>query len=131
MTLRRSLVLSLLVFAISCSSAPSRADGAPPPGPTVVTDAAGAKAALGKPVRIQGTARDAKLGAAVVAGELVVFLLDRDAWPEDLAGRTVTAEGVLEQTDEFVAKPDETGAVPQGTEGPVLVIRKSTLVVAP
>lgn len=69
---------------------------APPPttAPIAVTDVASAKAALGKRVRIAGTADNAKLGAIVLVGDLVVFCTDRaGGWDE--RNQPIVVEGTL------------------------------------
>ena len=81
--------------------------------------------ALGSVVRIEGVARNAKLGAAIVNDALVVFCLDRESWPNGVEGTRVVVEGVLERTTQFQVPKD--GPLVQGTEGPMLVFRRSTL----
>jgi hypothetical protein len=90
-----------------------------PTAPAVVTDLAGAEAAEGKAAEVHGTARDAKLGAAVVASGLVVYCLGVESWPSEVHGSAVRASGRLEQTEELAA-PDPTSA---GTAGAVWVLR--------
>lgn len=83
---------------------------------------------LGREVRVEGIARDAKLGAAVVGEDgLVVFLLDRPSWPDELLGGRVAVRGRLERTTDFVARVGPDGAISQGTEGAILVLRTSEL----
>jgi hypothetical protein len=68
---------------------------------------------------IRGTARDAKLGAAVVrADRSVVYCIGIERWPAELEGHDVVVTGRLEQTDEFTA-----GSGEAGTNGPVWVLR--------
>lgn len=133
----RSLWVALLL-AGACSgkqaaepaipSSGSGADGsagsaAPPPAEVAtVTDGDGATAHAGAIVDVKGTARDAKLGAAIVATSLVVYCLGHERWPNDVFGKPVTAHGTLEQTSEF-ATTDPTSA---GTTGPVWVLRDCT-----
>ncbi len=63
-------------------------------GAIKITDVASAQAALGKRVRIEGTADNAKLGAIVLVGDLVVFCSDRpEGWDE--RNRPVIVEGEL------------------------------------
>ena len=93
--------------------------------PMTIENGADARGALGKLVRIEGVARDAKLSGVVVAGDLVVHCLDVPSWPAEVSGKRVTVEGVLEQTDDFAARKDPSGAVSQGTAGGDLVITKS------
>lgn len=93
----------------------------------VITDEASARAAVGRRVRIKGTAENGK-HAAVVAGAHPIYCLDRDSWPSELEGREVEVEGVLEVTDEFAEEVGPDGVVTQGTRGNDLVLRGSTLV---
>lgn len=89
--------------------------------PVVVQDRAGADAQLGKPAVVRGTAKNAKLAAAIVAGDLVVYCLGVASWPSSVANRAITARGTLEHTSEFSAPAgDEASA---GTSGPVYVLR--------
>lgn len=111
----------------AASGTPAPASPAPaPPGPVTVTTQAGAAAAIGKPVRVEGVAENAKLGAAVQSGDLVVYCLDRDRWPAEQDGHPIAVEGTLEQTHEFEA-PTEGGVHAAGTGGPVFVLRRSAL----
>jgi len=93
---------------------------------TIVTNSKEAVAALGQTVRISGTAQNAKLGAVVEKGELVVYCLDHPSWNER-AGKSITVEGKLEQTHAFEAHVDDGGAISQGTSGPIFVIRTCTV----
>lgn len=122
-----------LLLLVACSgkqaaepASPGSGSAPPPPAPAAetatVTDGDGATAHAGKLVDVKGTARDAKLGAAVVATSLVVYCLGHDRWPNDVFGKPVTAHGKLEQTTEFDA-PDATSA---GTSGAVWVLRDCT-----
>ena len=122
------LAVSFALLAACSSSKPSEpttpnGSGSATPtanaAPAVVTDDTGAKANAGAVVDVKGTARDAKLGAVVVASSLVVYCLGVEHWPDDVFGKPVTAHGKLEQTTEFAAQ-DETSA---GTTGPVWVLR--------
>ena len=89
-----------------------------------IHDAEGAKAQAGKDVAVAGTARDAKLAAAIVAeGDLIVYCLGVNSWPNAVSGRPIVARGKLEQTDELVAKRSPGGEVSAGTAGPVWVLR--------
>lgn len=125
-----------LLFAAACSakttpSAPTpgsaaapgsgatAAGSAEPAPPAVVTDRDSATANAGKPARVEGTARNAKLAAAVVlADRMPVYCLGVDSWPSDVDGKPVKASGKLEQTEEFAA---DDGAA--GTSGAVWVLR--------
>lgn len=123
----RASLLPILLLLVSCAAAGGRA--ADPAGatdePVVIADAAAARAALGRRVQLEGTARNAKLSAVVVRGDLLVYLLDRDSWPDERDGATVTVRGVLEETNEFMATRGPDGAISTGTDGPVFVLRRS------
>jgi hypothetical protein len=116
------------LFVIACSSkhndpvSPGSGTPAPKP-PPVVIDSASANAEAGKAVAVKGTARDAKIAAAVLAGDLVVYCVGLDSWPNEVSGKPVTAHGTLEQTTEFAAKPGPNGEISAGTEGAVWVLR--------
>src|SRR5262245_2146929 len=72
---------------------------APAGNAVAVTDEASAKAAVGKVVRVEGTAENAKLAAVVAIGDFEVYCWDRkDGW--DDTGGKVAVEGMLEYTDE-------------------------------
>lgn len=127
--------LLLLLPLVACSgkqaaepASPGAGSAPPPSSPppaaetATVTDGDAATAHAGQLVDVIGTARDAKLGAAVVASSLVVYCLGHERWPNDVFGKPVTAHGTLEQTTEFAA-PDATSA---GTAGAVWVLRDCT-----
>jgi hypothetical protein len=104
------------------SQVPNGAGSGAVAAPAVVTDVASAEANVGKQVEVRGVADDAKLGAEVTAGTLVVYCLLDQRWPADVAGKQVAARGLLERTDEFAAEPDP--ALPSaGTSGAVWVLR--------
>jgi len=89
-----------------------------------VESAAEARSHAGTEVSVVGTARDAKLAAAIVtASGLVVYCLGLDRWPAEIAGKPVVARGTLEHTDRFVAVTGPGGEVGQGTSGPVWALR--------
>ena len=128
-------LLGMLALAAACSAKPAPAvapagsgsdtsaqQGSAEQGsaaaPVVVTDAASAEANAGKQVDVHGTARNAKLAAAIVASGLVVYCLGQDSWPPDLDRNAVVAHGKLEQTDEFASDGDSAG-----TSGAVWVLR--------
>jgi hypothetical protein len=132
----RAVALSAVV-AVACSDG-----GRPPPpggttrsGPVLQTDAivvrdrASARAAVGRRVRVTGTAQSGKLAAVVVDGGLLVYCLDLDRgrWPRDLEGQAVEAEGILQLTDQFASTTGPGGEITQGTEGSDFVIRESTV----
>ena len=91
--------------------------------PAVVLNGDGARAHRGKPVAVKGTARDAKIAAAVMADDLVVYCLGLQYWPSGMSGKPVVARGTLEQTEEFTAKVGPRGEISAGTDGPVWVLR--------
>jgi hypothetical protein len=81
----------------------------------VVTSRAEAKAAVGKRVRVHGTAERDKLGDAVSSqGFSIVCLAPR--FPDARLGQPVVVEGLLERTDEFQATKGPNGEISQGTE---------------
>lgn len=87
-----------------------------------VDRAEAAKRAIGQRVRIEGTARNAKLSAAVVS-DLVVYCLDRESWAADVAGKKVTIQGMIEYTREFQARVSPEGEIGAGTNDAVFVLR--------
>jgi hypothetical protein len=91
--------------------------------PITVIDGASATAQIGKSVVVKGIARDAKISAVVVAGNLVVYCLGLAKWPSEVSGKSVLAHGRLEQTAEFAATRGPGGEVSAGTDGPVWVLR--------
>jgi hypothetical protein len=96
-------------------------------GPAIlVKDDASARASIGKRVRVRGVAQNGKL-AALVAGDVLVYCLDRDSWPGELEGRMIEAEGVLEVTDQFAATEGPGGEISQGTRGADLVLRHASI----
>lgn len=95
-----------------------------------VSDLAGAGAAVGKRVRVSGTARNAKLSAVVVAGELVVYAVAHDAWPDEVVGKQVAIEGLLEREQGEPAR-GPSGELRATAEGPYFVIRAADYTVLP
>ncbi len=95
-----------------------------------VTDVAGADAAVGKRVRVTGTARNAKLSAVVVSGELLVYATAHDAWPGEVVGKQVAIEGLLEREQGQPASAPS-GEVRATIEGPYFVIRAADYNVVP
>lgn len=118
---RGALSTAALLLCLGCSKPPQqKQDAAPVPiaGQTQVATQKG-------PVeRIEGVARNAKLAAVVLAGDRTIYCLERESWPEDIDGKRVVVQGVVESTDEFQARRSPSGEISQGTEGSVLVIRK-------
>jgi hypothetical protein len=111
--------------AAAYDAAPAPTPDEPAPGPALIAKASDARAAVGSEVRIEGTARDAKLSAVVMTGDLIVYCLDVDAWPDERSNETVAVRGLLEHTDEFSAAKD--GPVSAGTTGSIYVIRTCTV----
>lgn len=101
------------------STAPAASDSGEP----LVTDSESAKAAIGKMVRVAGTALNAKLGPVVSTGGLVVYCFGRQEWRADQLGNPVEVTGTLEQTDEFKAEVGPDGEQTAGTGGRDWVIR--------
>jgi len=81
----------------------------------VVTTFREAHAAAGKRVRVRGILAREKLGDSVSGSGLTVVCLDTRL-PEDLLGREVLVEGLLEETSDFEAVRGPRGEVSQGTE---------------
>lgn len=126
------VAIALLLFACSgggkaAPANPGSATGSAvesPPGPdpkVEITTTAEIETHQGKMADVIGTARNAKLAAAVVVTGTPVYCLGVDSWPSDIANKQVVAMGTLEQTDEFAA---DDGAA--GTSGKVWVIRGCT-----
>lgn len=122
----------LLLLLASCNAttqSPPPANPPPPVAPgaesaTIVANAEQARAAVGKRVRFEGRAGDAKLSAAVVKSGFVVYCLDRSEWKGDLSGKNVAVEGTIEYTEEFAAGKTPEGGEMAGTGGGVFVMRK-------
>src|SRR5262249_652926 len=134
-TMRRSCLILTCVGALACSEAsptvraPAErgAASAAPTDTAQPADAQAAASAVHSVARVSftGTAADTKLGAALVtASGDVIYIDGLEAWPEDVAGRSVTATGVLVKRkpthDQLV---DSAGGVSQGTEGVQLVLQ--------
>lgn len=86
-----------------------------------IADVAELEPNRGKEVDVKGTARNAKLAAAIVLPGAPIYCLGLDGWPSDVANKPVLAHGTLEHSDEFAA---EGGAA--GTSGAVWVLRGCT-----
>jgi hypothetical protein len=115
------LLAGLCVNTVSASAlAENSAMAAQKQPMPVVSDAAGATAQAGREVLVQGIARNAKLGAAVINDDLQVYCLALGRWPAEASDQPVAVHGRLELSDEFVAPDDGTRA---GTAGPVWVLR--------
>jgi hypothetical protein len=104
------------------STAPSAAPAPVAPagsGAAVPIDSvASARAAVGKRVRLEGTGDNAKLGAVVVKGDLIVYCIDRkDGW--DDRNVPVVVEGVLEYSSRAKARTGSDGSVSAGTGEPI------------
>ena len=105
----------LIVLCVACSHATPPPP--PPAAPTVVSDEPSAKALVGHPAEVHGTARDAMLGPVILLGDRTpIYCLGASQWPD---GKQVVAHGKLELTDEFAAKDPASS----GTSGPVYVLR--------
>ncbi len=97
----------------------------------VVATIAHARASIGKSIRVEGMAHDAKLSGVVISGPVLIYCLDVPSWPRDLIGKKVVVEGKLELSHDLEAQVGPDGARSAGTSGPVFVIRKSTRRPAP
>lgn len=114
----------LLIVAVACSSHPQPVNPMPNAEPTpIITTAAAAKLQLGNVAEVQGIARNAKISAAIVNGDLIVYCTELARWPSHLLDHDVIGRGTLAQTAEFAAKRE--GDV--GTDGPVYVLRSCTV----
>jgi hypothetical protein len=83
-----------------------------------IDSVAAARGALGKRVRVDGTGDNAKLGAVVVKGDLVVYCIDRkDGWDE--RNIPVVVEGVLDYTSRAKARTSRDGSITAGTGEPI------------
>jgi hypothetical protein len=117
--------------AASRSEAPATAAHATPPAPPAAAPAgtgpttaitidsiASARAAIGKRVHLEGTGDNAKLGAVVVKGDLVVYCVDRkDGW--DVRNVPVVVEGILDYTSRAKARTGSDGSISAGTSEPI------------
>lgn len=125
----KALVLCAFVFACAGSSESGGGRTQPPaaapsgPAATAVTDSASARAAIGKTVRVAGTALNAKLGPVVTTEGLVVYCFGRQEWSNAELGKPVAVIGLLEQTDDFKAEEGPDGMQSAGTAGGDFVIR--------
>lgn len=116
-----------LIFAFGCAVPPVLPPAAIPEPSPVITRNEQALPLLGQMVRVQGTARDAKLSAVIEGESLLIYGLVQgegsfveSRWPPDALGQPVVATGRLVQTDQFSASAGADGAISQGTEGPIL-----------
>jgi hypothetical protein len=79
---------------------------------------ASARAAIGKRVRLEGIGDNAKLGAVIVKGDLVVYCVDRkDGWDE--RNMPVVVEGILDYTNSARARTGGDGSITAGTGEPI------------
>lgn len=79
---------------------------------------ASARAAIGKRVHLEGTGDNAKLGAVVVKGDLVVYCVDRkDGW--DARNVPVIVEGILDYTSRAKTHTGSDGSISAGTRDPI------------
>ena len=125
----KTIMLCAFLYACAGSSdggggtGPSGTAPAPAGSGAPVSDADSARAALGKTVRVAGTALNAKLGPVVTTGGLVIYCFGRQEWSAAQVGTQVVVTGTLEQTDEFKAQVGPEGEQTAGTGGNDWVIR--------
>ena len=74
-------------------------------------------------VTLRGRAENAKLAAALVTDQGVVYLIELPAWPADQVGRQVEVTGTYEVTDRFKAQVAADGSISQGTLGGDALLR--------
>lgn len=99
--------------AVSPAAAPAR-----PRTAIRIDSVASARAAIGKLVHLEGVGDNAKLGAVVVKGDLVVYCSDRkDGWDE--RNVPVMVEGVLDYTSQAKARIGGDGSISAGTGEPI------------
>ena len=79
-------LLMAMTLAAACSSL------------AVITDGSQVSARIGKLVEVRGTAQNAKLSAAVVAGNLVVYCLGVDGWPSTVVGKRLASQRITSLT---------------------------------
>jgi hypothetical protein len=98
---------------------PTAPPAAAKPGTAIPIDSvASARAAIGKRVHLEGTGDNAKLGAVVVKGDLVVYCIDRkDGWDE--RNIPVVVEGILDYTSRAMAPTGSNGSISTGTREPI------------
>ncbi|MCS6916028.1 MAG: hypothetical protein RMK29_13395 [Myxococcales bacterium] len=104
-------LLAGVLIASACAGAGARDRGTPP----LVTTLSEARSAVGKLVRVRGTAQREKMGDAIDAPGLNVVCPDWRLPDQDL-GQQVTVEGRLELTSEGAAVVGPGGEISQGTE---------------
>jgi hypothetical protein len=92
---------------------------------TVIQDAVGARGNEGKLVAVHGTTRNAKLGAAVVTADLVVYCPAIGDWTTEQRDTKVAIEGRLTLSEQFATQGETPSA---GTDGPVWVLDDCRLV---
>lgn len=129
------IAVALITAALAACTGSTRTGATPPPTgsapapgsaaivpatPSIITEGRAAEEHLGERVEVRGTAKNAKISAVVVAGDLIVYCLGVDSWPSAIANSQVAAHGTLEQTSEFAAPQDGESA---GTAGAVYVLR--------
>lgn len=101
------------------SASPTAAPAAAKPSNAIQIDSvASARAAIGKRVHLEGIGDNAKLGAVVVKGDLVVYCIDRkDGWDE--RNIPVVVEGILDYTSRAKARTGSDGSISAGTGEPI------------
>jgi hypothetical protein len=106
------------VAVVQGTAPPPAAAPAKPRTAIQIDSVAGARAAIGKRVHLEGTGDNAKLGGVVVKGDLVVYCADRkDGWDE--RNVPVVVEGVLSYTSQAKARLGGDGSISAGTGEPI------------
>lgn len=112
-------VISALLL-LGCDHGARKGDGKAAP----LASQEAALAAVGQKVRVAGKAADAKLSAAVqTPGGLLVYCIEKHDWPAEQHGKAVVVAGTLEHSDAFQAQTGPDGAISQGTDAKVFVLR--------
>ena len=122
--MRKAFLLTAMFGLAGCASSPAVPEPKEASMEAINLDGSGdAEKALGKRVRIRGTAQNAKLGAIVLGEGLMVYCQGMDSRPGDRVGKPVTVSGVLERTDDFKEVVGPKGERNQGTAGGDYVLR--------
>jgi hypothetical protein len=104
---QRTAALALMLAASACAGTRD--------GVAIVT---GEPPGTGQQAWVVGIARNAKLGAVVLAGEHALYWVGRTAWPPELEGRPVVVAGTLATRASPAPPIGPAGERSAGAEGP-------------